>query len=210
MKKFLAICSLILTMFLFVSCIADEEEDFDDFVDTENGNSGTNPGNDNSGESSNQDNTQESDNGDTGSSTNPDPAPADPTDSDSDPNDNQGGNQDGYTDNSDTGTGNNDTETGDNTDTGSADTDTDTDTGNEEEEVEEDDTFDYDKCTEITLDTTVTYDTNVDLGLFTQGIDCQIYFTYYTPRTGSDSKKKDSLNFEFYNLTNFNGTYNLA
>ena len=216
MKKFSALF-LIFTMFMFVSCGIDED-DFDDFVDTESGSQESNSDSNtdtNSGDSSNQDSTREDNNSDTGSNTNPDPDQADSGASNSDPNDNQGGNQGGSTGDPDPGTGENDTETPEqesetpDQDTETPDSDTGSgDNGNETSE-DENDTYDYDNCTEIILDTKLEYDSQTDFGDFMGNISCEVYYTYYTPRTGTNSKKKDSLNIEFYSLEDLNGTYNL-
>ena len=205
MKKCLMPLFIIFAMFIFVSCIEDED-DLDDFADTESGSADSDPD-----DHSNQDTTPEDNNSDTDtdSDTNHDPDPSDTTDSDSNPVNDQGG-ETGNGDNTNPGTNPGDgtnpgTNPGDNTDSGTNPGDN-TDPGTTVEEEEDD--YDYEKCIEITLDTKMEYD-YWDLGLMAQG--GTIYRTSYDPRTGSDPEKQDYLNFEFYNTGRYlTGGYNLA
>ena len=225
MKKSFIPAVLLLAMTFFVSCgLVDEEdlEDYGDYVDSESG-SNNDPTSDTS-DNSDQENDQENDNGDTGTDqasengdngtdqgnengdTGTDPNP-NPTPDPTDPGDNNG-NQGGETPGNDTEIPDQENETPDQ-DTETPDSDTGSgDNGNETFD-DENDTYDYEKCTEITLDTDLEYDDNVDFGNFIGNISCEVYYTYYTPRTGTNSKKKDSLNIEFYALDDLNGTYNL-
>ena len=189
MKKFSVFFFLIFTMFMFVSCVEDED-DLDDLADTESGSADSD-----TDDQSNQDSTLEENNSDTDTDTNQDTDPSDTTDPDSDPSNDQGGDN-GNGDNTDTGTNPGDnTGTGDNTDTGTT-------------VEEEEDDYDYEKCIEITLDAKMEYD-YWDLGLMAQG--GTVYRAFYEPRTGSDPEKEDYLNFEFYNTGRYlTGSYELA
>ena len=207
---------MLATLF-FVSCgLVDEEdlEDYGDLVDSESG-SNNDPTSDTS-DNSDQENDQENDNGDTGTDqasengdngtdqgnengdTGTDPNP-NPTPDPTDPGDNNG-NQGGETPGNDTEIPDQENETPDQ-DTETPDSDTGSgDNGNETFE-DENDTYDYEKCTEITLKTELNYDTAFDTTLV--GIDHEFYYAF------SASSNKDSLNVEFYDLDDFNGTYNL-
>ena len=188
MKNFLAVLSLIFVMFIFVSCVEDED-DLDDFTDTESGSTESD-----TDDHSNQEDTQEENSSDTDSDTDQDPDQSDTTDSGNDPNNGQGGDDTNPGDNTNPGTN-----PGDNTNPGT-DPGNNTDPGTTVEEEEEDD-YDYDKCIEITLGEKMEY----TFDYIIQG--GTVYRTSYEPRTGSDPEKEDHLNFEFFNLKYLTGVY---